>query len=236
MTREISSTAAGHAQKNNAVLEIRLPDTVKTDFAARCRADGVSVSEAVRGLIDAHMTAAPRAGAADAIRRLFMTKIIRRLGAGLGAAAAAGALGLAVLSPMTASADDLGLTFQLALEELVQVGAEREIVSRRISSTLNLDYGAPAVFTLPAATEAGGLRSYEVTVTASSCAQNAIPECAERNVIVDFSVMLTGGGEPREIARPRLIVRSGEHASLRAVMGESSFIEVDVEAHPLDGA
>lgn len=236
MTRDTAPDAAERPQKNNAVLEVRLPDTVKAEFAARCRAEGRSVSEAVRGFIDSHMADGSAAAPRQYFRRLLMTRTARRAGAGLAAALAASALGLSLISPTTAEADDLGLSFRLEIIDVVERNGERELVSQEIRSTLNVDYGRPASFTLPAAPEAGASRAFDIAVLARSCVQDPEPECGEANVVVEFSVTRTGAAEGDVIAAPRLIVRSGEHAELQARLSEGGFIEVEVEAHPLDPA
>lgn len=42
--------------KKSETIEVRLPYEAKTAFAARCEADGRTVSEAVRGFIEAELT------------------------------------------------------------------------------------------------------------------------------------------------------------------------------------
>jgi hypothetical protein len=46
--------------KKSETIEIRLPHATKTAFAARCQADGRTVSEAVRGFIDGELVASNR--------------------------------------------------------------------------------------------------------------------------------------------------------------------------------
>lgn len=236
MTRDTTSDAAGRLQKNNAVLEIRLPDTVKAELAERCRAEGRSVSEVVRGFIETHMADAPAAAPRQSFRRLLMTPTARRAGAGLAAAMVAGVLALSLMSPTTAEADDLGLSFNLEIVDVVERGGERERVSQEVRSTLNVDYGRPATFRLPAASEDGAARAYDIAILARPCVQDPEPECGEANVVVEFSVTRAGAAEGDAIAEPRLIVRAGEQASLQASLAEGGFIEVDVAAHPLDPA
>ncbi|PZQ62404.1 MAG: hypothetical protein DI570_10945 [Phenylobacterium zucineum] len=45
--------------KKSETLEVRLPYPTKLAFMARCQADGVSASEAVRGFIDTRITPPP---------------------------------------------------------------------------------------------------------------------------------------------------------------------------------
>ena len=47
--------------KKSETLEIRLPHAAKIAFMERCRAEGVTASEVVRGLIEHEAPAAPRA-------------------------------------------------------------------------------------------------------------------------------------------------------------------------------
>ncbi|KQN26740.1 hypothetical protein ASE86_00340 [Sphingomonas sp. Leaf33] len=45
--------------KKNVTIEVRLPDVTKAAFMARCRAEGRSASDAVRGFIDAQLAPRP---------------------------------------------------------------------------------------------------------------------------------------------------------------------------------
>jgi hypothetical protein len=81
--------------KKSESLEVRIPHPTKLAFMARCRADGVSASEAVRGFIDGRLAATPKAGP----RRGF------RLAAGLLAAAAMGAMAAPSLARPGPAAD-----------------------------------------------------------------------------------------------------------------------------------
>lgn len=47
--------------KKSETLEIRLPHAAKVAFMERCRADGVTASEVVRGLIESEVPAGPKA-------------------------------------------------------------------------------------------------------------------------------------------------------------------------------
>lgn len=81
--------------KKSESLEVRIPYPTKQAFMARCRADGVSASEAVRGFIDGQLTAKPK----PAPRRGL------RLAAGLLAAAAAGFMAVPSLARPGPAAD-----------------------------------------------------------------------------------------------------------------------------------
>ncbi len=48
--------------KKSETLEVRIPYAAKTAFMDRCRRDGRSASEAVRGFIERELDAAPRRG------------------------------------------------------------------------------------------------------------------------------------------------------------------------------
>ncbi len=65
-------------EKKSESLEIRLPYRTKAEFMARCRADGTSASQVLRGLIEDRLT-----------RRVGERKPSARLGLRLAAAAAA---------------------------------------------------------------------------------------------------------------------------------------------------
>jgi len=74
--------------KKSETLEVRIPYPTKQAFMARCRADGVSASEAVRGFIDGRLAALPKAQPRRGLR----------VAAGLLAAAAVGAVALPSLA------------------------------------------------------------------------------------------------------------------------------------------
>jgi hypothetical protein len=74
--------------KKSESLEVRIPYPTKQAFMARCRADGVSASEAVRGFIDGRLAATPKPRPRKGLR----------LAAGLLAAAAVGAMALPSLA------------------------------------------------------------------------------------------------------------------------------------------
>ncbi len=74
--------------KKSESLEVRIPHPTKQAFMARCRADGVSASEAVRDFIDGRLAAAPKVGPRRGLR----------LAAGLLAAATVGAMALPSLA------------------------------------------------------------------------------------------------------------------------------------------
>lgn len=78
------------APKKSETLEVRLPYPTKQAFMARCRHDGRSASEAVRGFIEAEV------GAGRLARR--RGKLIARLAAGAVLAAAAGAVAAPTLA------------------------------------------------------------------------------------------------------------------------------------------
>jgi hypothetical protein len=73
--------------KKSETLEVRIPYPTKQAFMARCRAEGRSASEAVRGFIEAEVGGGPR-------RR----RLIGRLAAGALLAAAAGAVAAPTLA------------------------------------------------------------------------------------------------------------------------------------------
>lgn len=72
--------------KKSETLEVRLPHQTKTAFMARCRTDGQTASQAVRGFIEAELLAA---GAPSRGRlRVWQTMAAAVAGLALGAAAA----------------------------------------------------------------------------------------------------------------------------------------------------
>lgn len=70
--------------KKSETLEVRLPHSTKTAFMARCRDDGQTASEAVRGYIETELSAGPRRGRV----RLWQTVAAAVAGLALGAVAA----------------------------------------------------------------------------------------------------------------------------------------------------
>lgn len=76
-------TAPGQLKKSET-LEVRLPYQTKTAFMARCRDDGQTASEAVRGFIESELAA----GARRARSRLWQMTAAAAGGLALGAVAA----------------------------------------------------------------------------------------------------------------------------------------------------
>lgn len=72
--------------KKSETIEIRLPFATKTAFTARCRDDGRTVSEAVRGFIDSDLAQTPPAKASRL--RSWSMLAAAATGLALGAAAA----------------------------------------------------------------------------------------------------------------------------------------------------
>lgn len=70
--------------KKSETLEVRLPHSTKTAFMARCRSDGQTASEAVRGYIETELLAGSRRGRL----RLWQTVAAAVAGLALGAVAA----------------------------------------------------------------------------------------------------------------------------------------------------
>ena len=70
--------------KKSETLEIRLPFSTKERFMARCRDDGRSASEAVRGFIDAEIEGPVRSGRS----RVWQVLVAAAAGLALGAVAA----------------------------------------------------------------------------------------------------------------------------------------------------
>ena len=75
---------APRAPKKSETLEVRLPHHTKTAFMARCRNDGQTASEAVRGFIEAEVAA----GARRTRSRLWQMTAAAAAGLALGAVAA----------------------------------------------------------------------------------------------------------------------------------------------------
>lgn len=84
--------------KKSETLEIRLPYPTKLAFMARCRDDGRSASEALRGFIDGELTANPRRARAPGLLpgRVVVAALI---------AAAMGAIALPSLAHPSLRAD-----------------------------------------------------------------------------------------------------------------------------------
>lgn len=89
--------------KKSETVEVRLPLAAKTAFMARCRAQGLTASEAIRGFIDAELVQRRGARHAAAFWRQLLVAAVAGLALG---AVAAPALALA-LSPSRADFDRL---------------------------------------------------------------------------------------------------------------------------------
>jgi len=103
--------------KQNAKLDVRLPDQLKDEFLTRCREQGVSSGAVIRSMIIDYVTAQPRrlsvmaAGLKETVmkRPTWMTK--------LGGACAAAALGtLSLLLAPTASAE-MQIAYRAAVDD-----------------------------------------------------------------------------------------------------------------------
>jgi hypothetical protein len=70
--------------KKSETLEVRLPFATKTRFMARCRDDGRSASEAVRGFIEGEIEGPRRSGRS----RVWQVAVAAMAGLALGAVAA----------------------------------------------------------------------------------------------------------------------------------------------------
>ena len=74
------------APKKSEMLEVRLPYEVKAAFMARCRGEGRTASEAVRGFIEREISGARRAARTQL--RAWQALVIALAGLDLGAVAA----------------------------------------------------------------------------------------------------------------------------------------------------
>jgi len=94
--------------KKSESLEIRIPFPTKQAFMARCQADGVSASEALRGFIDGHL--APAAPSRRKAPRLVIGALI---------AAAVGAIAAPTLAgPAVAAGLARDLVSRVAFERI----------------------------------------------------------------------------------------------------------------------
>lgn len=75
---------ASKPPKKSETLEVRLPHQTKLAFMRRCRDDGQTASEAVRGFIDTELRGGPRARRT----RLWQALVAATAGLALGAVAA----------------------------------------------------------------------------------------------------------------------------------------------------
>ncbi len=100
--------------KNNTRLDVRLPDQLKDEFLARCRAEGVSSGAVIRSLIIDYLKSPPTQ-VATWLRQIKETIVKRsKWIAGLtGGAAAAGLAAMSVLFAPMASAEEVRVDYQL---------------------------------------------------------------------------------------------------------------------------
>lgn len=123
--------AGSKTPKKSEQLEVRLPYETKQAFMARCRADGTTASEAVRGFIDSRLQAPPR------------RKRAWRLASGAAVCLAAGAIALPSLARTGIRADfdaldrngDGRVSFtEYSAEAVIEVGAKAGAQRLRISA------------------------------------------------------------------------------------------------------
>lgn len=91
--------------KKSENIEIRVPHGMKTDFMTRCRSDGRSASDVLRGFIEEYLAAGTSPEMED-------RPIMPRIAKPAAAAAAAGALSLLFLFTPAVSASDLETAFR----------------------------------------------------------------------------------------------------------------------------
>jgi hypothetical protein len=124
------------SEKKTETLEIRISAETKVALQAKARADGVTVSEALRVLIAKYLS--PSAPGAQHRRTIMHLS-------SFGAAMAAAVLGLLVATPVAHAG---GLT--LGLTTLVQVQGEDSRFVQSQQASLDLQYGSDVVLCLPA--------------------------------------------------------------------------------------
>ncbi|GGB67946.1 ribbon-helix-helix protein, CopG family [Glycocaulis alkaliphilus] len=210
--------------KANAKLDVRLPDQLKEEFLARCREEGVSSGAVIRSLILEYLRTRPRqlSALAEGLKETIM-KGHRWVFGGIGAAAAA-AMGTAVLlfAPM-ANAEDVEVGFALRVAEATQ--------SSSMSGDYRIALGEPVMLFL----EDQPLEAqYGLVIIVNACAVEAPEEGARAarrpacELVWEFEVFEAvewrrnelGGvsvTEKRVLATPRLT--SGRHAAVSFEVG-----------------
>ncbi len=91
---------SNRAPKKNETIEVRIDDATKAAFMARCAQEGSSASDAIRGFIDARVSASSRSGRRRASAWRMATAGL--LGALLGVGTTAPSLAHGVPSPRPA--------------------------------------------------------------------------------------------------------------------------------------
>jgi hypothetical protein len=202
--------------KKNTTIEVRISDEAKAAFLERCQVQGHSASDALRDFMAAYVHGPKAARSSWTEKGLTMLK---SPAAAMSALAGAALISAAVLlgSP-PAAADDVELAFE--------IGINKPGDNQRVEAAINLDYGRPEVFRLPASRDEAGAYFYEVSVLATPCAE--ADRCAADNVLVDVVIRREGAAEA-VIAEPRLLAKYGRGAAVS--VGASEGVSVRVEIH-----
>lgn len=203
--------------KKNSTIEVRISDEAKAAFLERCKAKGQSASDALRDFMAAYVRG-PKAASPSWIEKGLT--MLKSPAAALSALAGVALISAAVLlgSP-PAAADDVELAFE--------IGINKPDENQRVEAAINLDYGRPEVFRLPAARDEAGEYFYEVSVLATPCAE--ADRCAADNVLVNVVIRREGAGEAI-VAEPRLLAKYGHGAAVSVNASDGVSVRVEIHA------
>ena len=203
--------------KKTSTIEVRISDEAKAAFLERCQAKGHSASDALRDFMAAYVRG-PQAVPTSWIEKgLTMMKSPAAILSTLGGAALISAAVL--LGSPPAAADDVELAFEISINHSGD--------NQRVEAAINLDYGRPEVFRLPAARDEMGDYYYEVSVLATPCAE--AQRCAADNVLVDVVIRREGAGEA-VVAEPRLLAKYGHGAAVSVNAHDGLSVRVQIHA------
>ncbi|MEO1039987.1 MAG: hypothetical protein AAFX09_10610 [Pseudomonadota bacterium] len=187
-------------QKKNAVIEARLPDRLKTRFADLVRGEDRTVSDVLREMIEAYVRRRETGRASWRLCRAErQSDRIGWAGAGALASALVAAMAVGMLTPASAEAEDVSLSYFMEI-------SDANIAQGQVGLAFGETVAAP--LTQVGEDELG------FEVTAQDCTPDAGPHCEPGRVILEFEVFRHVSGEREVISSPTLIVAYDQLASM----------------------
>ncbi|WP_420431167.1 hypothetical protein [Hyphobacterium sp.] len=209
--------------KKTETLEVRVPETLKSEFLDACRRKGLSASEAVRDFMTAQ-TGRSQSFSLVSKGMAIMTNPTFSIPALLSIPVFAAAF----LSWTPAvGADDVELMFEVSIQNASSEQA--------VNGILNLDYDAPAIYRLSPAADEAGAYYYDVSVSAHPCTDDGEIRCASENVMIHVEIVRHDDSGPQVIASPRLLARYEGRAAMRVEPVDGFRISIEVFASYPEG-
>jgi hypothetical protein len=209
--------------KHNTKLDVRLPDQLKDEFLARCRAEGVSSGAVIRSMIIDYVFAQPRRlpVMAAGLKEMLMTRI-KWVAGGVSAMglAALTAMGL-VFPPLAAAEEELAVAYRIVVRDADQT-------AWRVVGRLDRFDGEFQVLEFPN-------ENLRIAMLAMDCATAEIENCAADQAHIELdvrSIHADGDVSPRIRSSARMIVRKGQSGSIDTSIGEG--LRFDAVLTPID--